>query len=70
MKETKISYWKFCWINHYIILFLIALAFTIGILIEVPGYDKLFVITPILTMIALIFGSRKGYNIYVNYPGK
>lgn len=69
-KLKPISYLKYCWINFYIVLFLIALAFTIGILIEAEGFNKLFAITPVLTMIALVYGSKRSYKIYLSYITK
>ena len=70
MKEKPISYLKFCWINFYLPLFLMALLFTIGMLIKVEGYNKLFVITPVLTMITLTWGSRRAYKMYLTYITK
>jgi hypothetical protein len=66
----KLSYLKYCWVNFYSPLFVANLAFAIGILIEVEGYNKLFSLTPILAMIALAWGSRKGYSIYLSYINK
>jgi hypothetical protein len=68
MKKT--SYLRYSWDNFYVVLFLAALSFTIGLLIEAEGLNKLFAITPILSMIALVWGSRKSYSIYLSYITK
>lgn len=64
MKNKKISYLQYSWENFYLGLFILALAFFVGMVVCPEGLNKLFAITPLLAMIALVFGSIKSYKIY------